>query len=136
MNSNSFINKIMDMSNLVFIITSTNKKLYFYLESKILKINEFVDDLNSFIYSFDNKQKYQITKPFFSSKYESFKLFYPEDDKLFMIGNEDIVIYKKGKEKECYSKSTSFKFGTKNPLTTNGNNGKFELKQFLIIQME
>ena len=125
--------------NLLFLIeTEDNIKFGGFISSKIDKYHPIpISDENAFVFTFkDNKpMKFNIKK---DRKDRAFKLFEKSDDRLFLIGNGDIRIYKQNVlssiNQDIYS---SFDYqGIENALIGKTGYGCFSPKRFLVIQMK
>ena len=140
----SFDKYIKDKEHVLILIEDTNNNAFgVYIESQIdwYMKNEnasFVDsisDPNSFLFKLrtsenDNfiPKKYQIIK---QSKQFAFQFYDKDNELLFSVGKEDIVVGKSNKTDKCHCKQTSFD----DKLFENENH-QFEVKRILAMQMD
>ena len=133
-----FVSKVMNKNQLLFLIETTNGiKFGQYVNTTIDKVDSWISDENSFLFTFLNQNK---PLKFKLKRGEScvFYLYPKTDDYLFSISN-DIFIYKKGKESKCYdTEYCYFNYeGNKNAII-GGNESpvSFTPKRILVIQMK
>ena len=100
-----------------------------------------IRDINAFVFSIkkngqlQQENKYIIKYP---NSSVAFSLYDKNSDKLFTIGEKDIVIMKKENCKECICEMKSFDYGTEmNPLRSKQQENRiFTVKKIRVFQME
>ena len=139
--TSTFDDRILNKNKLVFIIEDTEgNKFGGYIDAIINKIFEKPDwkritDPKSFVFSLESNgrlkgmKKFDIKEPRYA-----FYLFNKSLPGLFSIGDDDIIIYKKGSGRKHYCLQRSFAY-ERNQNTLCGKE-YFELKQFIVIQMK
>ena len=146
-NSSTFDKHIWNKEKLVFLIETENDIRYGgFIYSKIDKYRTVdeegnthgVEDSQSFLFSFkDNKSmKYEMKE---HKKNESTFLLYDEDDdRLFIFGECDIWVGKKGRKAYCKQNEESLYDyqGNENALTGTENGDKFDTKRIVVYQFK
>ena len=133
MNYSFFFRNIKYHSQMIFFITTTQgNKFGCHIESFIYEEGKYINDSNAFIFKFENDimKKYPIIKP-----ENAIKIGKERDEELFIVGKNDIVVYKKEKKNKCSCSQMSFDYGNeKNVLI--GNDKRFEIDKIVVIQLE
>ena len=130
----TFLENVRNKSNISIIIeTIEGKKFGCYIDSSITELGEYIVDQNAFIFNFVDEtiEKYPI-----KDIHHSFKIERQWNKTLFIIGNEDIIIKKSENKNNCSCKQTSFEYYGKQNVLTETKEGKFEIKKFVVVQME
>ena len=129
---------ITNKQNLIFLIESHNNiKFGGFISSKIDKIDKWISDENSFLFTFkDNKpMKFDVKKDF--RKNQVFYLFQKSDNWLFQIGH-DIYICKQNEKSTIYqNEHSSFDYqGIEEVLIGRTGGWCFSPKRIMVFQMK
>lgn len=125
-------NRIIGKSNIFLFIDDGINQFGYYIKSQINEIDKFINDSNSFLFSFNKQEKYPITNPKYAIQFHS-----PNQVNMITIGNGDISLKRKEEKEKCTYKQTSFDYGnSKSSLISIFNRKEiFTLKQLVIFQM-
>ena len=147
-NSSIFDDRVMNRSNLMFVIEDTNKnKFGGYITSKIDKYDSDINDFNSFVFSLKSNNRINGMMKFeIQSNYSqyAFRLYDKSDSYLFGIGcGHDIRIYKENSKSSstCYQDNNRYNYhGTSNAFLQGCSHGSssvyFTPKRITVIQMK
>ena len=132
--SDEFWNRMVNKHDFVFLIETTEgAKFGCFIKENIVDQNEYVIDSKAFIFKLDENifEKYQIRKNKFA-----FKISKSENDELFIVGKNDIVVMKQENEEKSFCNQTrSFNYLRKQNVLT-GKSEPFKVKQFIAIKMK
>ncbi|BFU22917.1 trichohyalin, putative [Entamoeba histolytica] len=133
-----FKQRIMNKKHVIIIIEdSEGNKFGGYVNEKIDKVDDYIYDSQSFLFSLESKgrmegmKKFDIKQPQFA-----FRLFNQSDDWLFEFGDRfgDIRVYKENNKTESYCCQWSFDYkGIENALC---GHQFFTPKRIIVIEMK
>ena len=130
----TFFEKVKNKSHFVIVIQTTEgKKFGCYMRNCVSTVDTFSYDPNAFLFNLKNEniEKYQI-----KSFQTAFAIYKQSFYGLFTIGNSDIFIYKSDGKSYCVAKQMSFDYNGKQNALIEKENGIFEVKKFIVIQMK
>ena len=138
LNESQFDSLVLNKSNLLFLIQSDDDIQFGgFISTKINKIDKLIFDENAFAFTFkDNKpMKFNLKKD--NKKHASFKLFDKNNERLFLLGEGDIMLNKFHRYSSLYeNESCSFDYeGNKNVLIGKTGFLCLTLKRIIVIQM-
>ena len=140
-NTSVFDSKIINKSNLMFVIEDTiNNKFGGYINSTIDKVDSWITDSNAFVFSLKSNgringmMKFNIKS---GSSSHAFYMYPKSSSDMFGIGCWGIDIYKKGNS-NTFCKQDSFDYnGIQHVLCGSGTSAtNFTPKRFVVIQMK
>ncbi|BFU18090.1 predicted protein [Entamoeba histolytica] len=110
-----------------------------YVNSKIDKVDEWIYDSNSFLFSLESKGRMKRMMKFdIKDKRYAFILYNKSDDGLFMFGNgADIYVYKENDKTQSYCYQHSFEYkGISKALCGKQHPERFTPKRIIVIEMK
>ena len=133
--SSVFGNQVINKPQIVIMIETMNNKLFgVYLSDEIEKYEEYIQYAHSFMFSVTEENEIEI----YQRKYEGknvFKLYKSNNEKLFEIGNEEIIIYKEGKSSTYqYNENSVFHYQNYDQYENEIN--EFIPKRIVVYQFE
>ncbi|GAB1221374.1 hypothetical protein ENUP19_0080G0011 [Entamoeba nuttalli] len=135
-----FDQRIKNKEHIIIIIEdSEGNKFGGYVNSKIDKIHNFINDSKSFVFSLESKEgiegmmKFDIKQP-----QSAFYLYNQSDNCLFGFGYfGDILVYKENYKTKSYCQQDSFEYeGVSNALCGNEWPKCFTPKRIIVIEMK
>ncbi|GAB1219596.1 hypothetical protein ENUP19_0039G0011 [Entamoeba nuttalli] len=141
-----FDQRLMNKENLIILIKDTEDNLFGgYVHSKIDKIDEWINDPNSFLFSLKIKGRIKGMKKFDieDSEYAIY-IFKRTDDSLFSFGYSgifgclsDIFVYKENNKTNSYCYQETFEYkGIENALCGKQHPHCFIPKQIVVVEMK
>ncbi|BFU26226.1 trichohyalin, putative [Entamoeba histolytica] len=110
-----------------------------YVNSKIDKVGEWINDSKSFVFSLEsNGRLYEMMKFDNEEPKYAFKIYNQTDNQLFSFGNGwDIVVYKANNKTKSYCEQNSFEYnGIENTLCGKEIPERFTPKRIIVIEMK
>ena len=139
-NTSVFDDRILNKSNLIFIIEDTNNnKFGGYISSTIDKENSYINDSNAFVFSLKSNNRNKEMKKFnISDSSNAFYLYDKSDSRIFGFGRgHDICMKKKDSSSKHFCHHTSFNYeGISNALCGSTHPNTFSSKRIVVIQMK
>ncbi|BFU22431.1 trichohyalin, putative [Entamoeba histolytica] len=137
-NTSVFDKRIINKEHLIIIIEdSKGNKFGGYVNSKIDKVDKWISDSKSFLFSLESKgrmkrmMKFDINQP-----QRAFCLINQSHDCLFRFGN-DICVYKANNKTYSYCQQFSFEYkGIENALCGKQYPNLFTPKRIIVIEMK
>ncbi|BFU25821.1 trichohyalin, putative [Entamoeba histolytica] len=138
-NTSVFDQRIMNKEHIIIIIEDTKgNKFGGYVNSKIDKVDGFINDSQSFVFSLESKgrmegmMKFDIKEPEFA-----FCLFNQSYNRLFKFGLGDILVLKENYKTKSWCKQQSFEYkGISNALCGKQFPERFTPKRIIVIEMK
>ncbi|BFU19596.1 trichohyalin, putative [Entamoeba histolytica] len=139
-NTSVFDQRIMNKEHIIIIIEdSKGNNFGGYVNEKIDKVDEWISDSKSFVFSLESNGRMEGMKKFdIEQQQYAFYLYNKSDDWLFSFGFEfglgDILVHKENNKTQSYCKQYSFEYeGISNALC-----GKyyFTPKRIIVIEMK
>ncbi|BFU23673.1 trichohyalin, putative [Entamoeba histolytica] len=131
-----FDKRIMNKEHIIIIIEdSKGNKFGGYVNSKINKVDEWINDSQSFVFSLESNGRIERMMKFdIKEQQYAFILYNQSHDCLFGIGFSDILVYKEDKKTNSFCLQHSFEYkGISNALCGKED---FTPKRFIVIEME
>ncbi|BFU26540.1 predicted protein [Entamoeba histolytica] len=138
-NTSVFDQRIMNKENLIIIIEDEEgNKFGGYVNSKIDKIDEWLYDSHSFVFSLESKGRMKGMKKFDIKLPEyAFCLYNQSDNCLFQFGFNDICVYKENNKTYSYCVEFSYEYeGISNALCGKQYPSYFTPKRIIVIEMK
>ncbi|BFU26143.1 trichohyalin, putative [Entamoeba histolytica] len=136
-NTSVFGERIMNKEHIIIIIEdSRGNKFGGYVNCKIDKVDSWINDSNSFLFSLESNGRMEGMKKFDIKESEyAFKLYNQSDDCLFLFGLGDFDVYKENNKTKSYCYQHSFSYeGISNALC--GKEYRFTTYRITVIQMK
>ncbi|GAB1226993.1 hypothetical protein ENUP19_0316G0013 [Entamoeba nuttalli] len=135
-----FNQRIMNKEHIIIIIEDEEgNKFGGYINSKIDKVNEWINDSNAFVFSLESNGRLEGMMKFDIMKQQyAFYLFNQSSVGLFEFGNGgDILAYKENNKTTSSSKQYSFEYkGIEDTLCGKQHPDRFTPKRFIVIEMK
>ncbi|BFU25996.1 predicted protein [Entamoeba histolytica] len=134
-----FIQRIINKEHIIIIIEDEEgNKFGGYVNEKIDKVNECINDSKSFVFSLESNGRMKVMKKFDIKKPQhAFWLCNQSDNYLFKLGNNDIVVFKENNKTISYCKQHSFSYkGITNALCGKQLPERFTPKRIIVIEMK
>ncbi|BFU26225.1 trichohyalin, putative [Entamoeba histolytica] len=139
-NTSVFEERIMNNEHIIIIIDDLEgNKFGGYVNSKIDKVGEWINDSKSFVFSLEsNGRLYEMMKFDNEEPKYAFKIYNQTDNQLFSFGNGwDIVVYKANNKTKSYCEQNSFEYnGIENTLCGKEIPERFTPKRIIVIEMK
>ncbi|BFU22935.1 predicted protein [Entamoeba histolytica] len=143
-NTSVFGERIMNKEHIIIIIEDEEEnKFGGYVNSKIDKVDEWINDSQSFVFSLDSNGRMEGMKKFdIKEPGHAFWLCNQSYDILFGFGGDgkylkDIVVYKENTKTESYCNQRSFEYkGIRNSLCGKEFPEHFTPKRIIVIEMK
>ncbi|BFU22165.1 trichohyalin, putative [Entamoeba histolytica] len=135
-NTSVFDQRIKNKEHIIIIIEdSEGNKFGGYVNSKIDKVDDYIYDSKSFLFSLESNGRIERMKKFDIKRPQcAFCLFNQSDDLLFSFGWRDICVYKENYKTISYCYPWSFEYkGIENALCGNHD---FTPKRIIVIEMK
>ena len=136
-NTSVFDDRLMNKSNLIFIVEDTNgNKFGGYITSKIEKYDSYINDEKAFVFSLKSNNRLKRMKKFHIAEPKYAFLLFQKSNQydLFRIGRNDIGVYKMNRFNGGTVIHHTFDYkGYKDILRIDGD---FTMKRFIVIQMK
>ncbi|BFU20639.1 TLD, putative [Entamoeba histolytica] len=138
-NTSVFDQRIMNKEHIIIIIEDEEgNKFGGYVNSKINKVDKWISDSKSFVFSLESKGRIEGMMKFDIKQPQcAFWLFNQSYDCLFSFGYYDICVYKENNKTEshCYPRSFEYK-GISKALCGNEYPEYFTPKRIIVIEMK
>ncbi|GAB1220431.1 hypothetical protein ENUP19_0053G0029 [Entamoeba nuttalli] len=135
-----FGERIMNKEHIIIIIEDEDGNQFGgYVNSKIDKVNEWINDSKSFVFSLEsNGRIYEMMKFDIKEPECAFKIYNQTDNHLFSFGNGwDIDVYKENDKAKSYCEQNSFEYyGIENALCGKECPNRFTPKRIIVIEMK
>ena len=132
-NDSQFFERIENQSHLLITIETNDNELFgFYLESIVNEASNNISDYNSYVFKFGSQT---IQQHFNFDKTNAFKVFNENEDNLFSIGKNDVIIKKQHLKNNCYYKQTTFDSYENGDFIVS-QSGMFQLKRLIVILLQ
>ncbi|BFU24317.1 predicted protein [Entamoeba histolytica] len=134
-----FDQRIKNKEHIIIIIEDEEgNKFGGYVNSKIDRVDDFINDSQSFLFSLESNGRIEEMKKFDIKEPEyAFKLYNQSDNYLFKFGYGDIRIFKENDKTQSYCVQDSFEYeGISNALCGKQYPKRFTPKRFIVIEMK
>ncbi|BFU21880.1 trichohyalin, putative [Entamoeba histolytica] len=135
-----FGERVMNKEHIIIIIEDEDgNKFGGYVNSKIDRVDDYINDSKSFVFSLESNGRIEEMKKFDIKEPEyAFYLHNQSDDLLFAFGfgdgYEDIIVFKENDKTQSFCNQYSFEYNEiENALCGNEN---FTPKRFIVIEMK
>ncbi|BFU18508.1 trichohyalin, putative [Entamoeba histolytica] len=138
-NTSVFDQRIMNKEHIIIIIEDEEgNKFGGYVNSKIDKINDYINDSKSFVFSLESKGRMKGMKKFDIKLPEyAFYLYNQSNNDLFAFGLDDIEVYKENNKTQSWCDQNSFEYeGISNALCGKQFPNRFTPKRIIVIEMK